>query len=78
MRKQKNNDGFIKNSLSNRGGVMKLFKSMMVLTASLLGSAAWSRPVTAVIRLSENIPMAELARQVTDPQSPRFQKFYTP
>ena len=57
---------------------MKLLKSMMVLTASLLGSAAWSRPVTAVIRLSETIPMSELARQVTDPQSPRFQKFYTP
>lgn len=37
-----------------------------------------AKPVTAVIHLVETVPMSELARQVTDPSSPRYQKFFTP
>jgi kumamolisin len=50
----------------------------MLVSVSLLSSAVWAKPVTAVIRLTENVSMAELARQVGDPQSSRFQKFFTP
>ncbi|MBC7465313.1 MAG: S8/S53 family peptidase [Bdellovibrio sp.] len=57
---------------------MKLIRSMMIASVSLLGSAVLAKPVTAVIRLTENVPMAELARQVTDPQSSRYQRYFTP
>ena len=57
---------------------MKLLNGFIMLTAGLLSSLAIAKPVTAVIHLTENVPMSELAKQVTDPSSPRYQKFFTP
>jgi kumamolisin len=48
------------------------------MLVSLAGSLSWAKPVTAVLRLQARTTMEELARQVTDPNSPRYQKFFTP
>jgi kumamolisin len=58
--------------------MMKVLNSILVLSVSLISGLAMAKPVTAVIRLSEAVPMSELARQVTDPSSPRYHKFFTP
>lgn len=57
---------------------MKLLNSFLMLTVSTLSSLVMAKPVTAVIHLTEAVPMSELARQVSDPSSPRYQKFFTP
>lgn len=45
---------------------------------STLGSSAYAQPVNVTLRLSERLPVAELAANVNDPTSPRYGKFYTP
>lgn len=47
--------------------------------ASSLSQAQTNPPtIKAVIRLKGQVPMDSLAREIQDPLSPRYQKFYTP
>lgn len=48
------------------------------LLAIAFAAPAMAKPVTAVLRLKEKIPMEEFAKDVENPASPRYHKFYTP
>jgi kumamolisin len=45
---------------------------------SLAGTSAAAAPVTAVLRLQEKVAIEEFAKDVNNPSSPRYHKFYTP
>lgn len=51
-----------------------LLAAVVVLGAS---ASAFAQPVNVVVKLQERVPLQELAAAVTDPTSPRYQKFYT-
>lgn len=50
----------------------------MFVAAIAMGAQVTAKPITTVVRLKAKVSMADLARQVSDPQSPRYGKFYTP
>ena len=54
---------------------MKYLLSAVFLLSSL---TAFAEPVTAVVQLPERVSVSSLAKTVNDPESPRYQKFYTP
>ena len=56
---------------------------MKVLSAAALGGLLVSapvlaQPIEAVLSLKGKVPMAQLARDVSEPESPRYRQFYTP
>ena len=57
------------------GGSLRL---AAVVAASLFVWSASAKPVTAVLRLQSKIPMSEFAKDVNNPSSPRYHKYYTP
>lgn len=60
--------------------VIKTHAAKIVILGSALlwGLNAHAESVTAVLAIKPKIEMSELARRVSDPSSPRFQKFFTP
>ena len=57
------------------GMSLKVLGMLAVLSASQLASA---QTLTAVVRLKEKVSIETLAKNVTDPASPRFGIYYTP
>jgi kumamolisin len=55
-------------------------KPLMVLSLLLIAvtSSAHAKPVDLVLRLKERVSMEQLAHNVMDPTSPRYNQFYTP
>lgn len=55
--------------------------SLRALALIAMSLAVWSasaKPVTAVLRLKSKIPMSEFAKDVNNPSSPRYHKYYSP
>lgn len=50
----------------------------VVLLSAMMALPAFAAPVTAVLHLKERVSMEELAREVQDPRSPRYGKFFSP
>jgi subtilase family serine protease len=50
----------------------------LALSALLGAWRVYAKPVTAVLRIKEKIAIEEFARDVNNPRSPRYHKFYTP
>jgi kumamolisin len=53
-------------------------KTLLAVLFMLLPSIAHAEVITAAIQLKERVSLQSLAQSVTDPQSPRYQKFYSP
>ena len=49
-----------------------------MLCGLLPAFSAYGTPVEAVVSLLERVPMAQLARDVTDPASSRYRDYYSP
>ena len=57
---------------------MRLHFFLGMIPLVCLARSAFSSDIEAVLRLTERVPMEALAAAVTDPQSPRYGKFYSP
>src|SRR5438552_2176445 len=57
------------------GVQLRIFASTFAL---LLAWSAEAKSITAVLRIKEKVPMEEFAKDVNNPSSPRYHKFYTP
>jgi kumamolisin len=54
------------------------FAFVSVLSMGVIaGAVASATPMNLVLRLTERVPMEELAKNVMDPASPRYHQFYT-
>jgi kumamolisin len=53
-------------------------KTFLAFILCLFPNLTFAKPITASLMLFEKIPVSQLAENVTNPDSPRFHKFYSP
>jgi len=56
---------------------MNISKILVSLVAISMATSAYAKPVELILRLKERVSMEELAKNVSDPASPRFRKYYS-
>jgi len=58
--------------------IMKSYQLFLSMVSLSTGITVLAKPMTATLLLSERVSMAELATNVLDPNSERYQQYYTP
>lgn len=55
-----------------------LLRVLLCAFLSIVGMSAHARTMTATLSLQERVPLSELAKNVLDPDSDRYEQYYTP